>query len=96
MMPDLLPVTYEKCVGILLLPKHKALTVGRVTLLLGRGSVLPPKSPLLWGLFWGVQGTPLLLGMQAWDVPGSWGWGVSSKHQPLLQKLPVALFCQAE
>lgn len=64
-MPDLLPVTYEKCVGILLLPKHKALTVGRVNLLLRRGSVLPPKSPLLWGLFWGVQGTPLLLGMWA-------------------------------
>lgn len=34
-MPDLLPMTYEKCVGFLLLPKHKTLTVGRVTLLLG-------------------------------------------------------------
>lgn len=35
MMPGLLPVTYEKCVGFLLLPKHKALTVGRGNLLLG-------------------------------------------------------------
>lgn len=49
MMPDLLPVMYERCVGLLLLPKHKTLTVGRVNLLLGvlRVTLLVPKSPLL-------------------------------------------------
>lgn len=75
-MPDLLPMAYEKCVGFLLLRKNNALTIGRVTLLRGGLGVtlLIPRSPLFWGLFWEVQGTPVLLvllGLWAWGVPAA-------------------------
>lgn len=75
MMPDLLPVMYEKCVGLLLLPKHKTLTVGRVNLLLGgsQSDSAGPQVPTALRLVLGGTEDPCAVG-PAGDVGMGCSW----------------------